>query len=43
MERHIGVKARRGAGRTKGPAKRIKEDNERFEMAFLELLKVSGE
>jgi len=30
MERHIGAKVRRGGGRTKGPAKRTKEDNERF-------------
>jgi len=38
MERHIGAKIRRGGGRTKGPAKRTKEDNERFEAAFLKLL-----
>jgi uncharacterized protein YaiI (UPF0178 family) len=38
MERHIGAKVRRGGGRTKGPAKRTKEDNERFEAAFVELL-----
>jgi len=37
MERHIGAKVRRG-GRTKGPAKRTKEDNERFEAAFTRLL-----
>jgi len=41
MERHIGAKVRRGGGRTKGPAKRTKEDNERFETAFIKLLEVS--
>jgi len=38
MERHIGAKVRRGGGRTKGPAKRSHEDNERFEIAFSQLL-----
>ena len=38
MERHIGVKIRRGGGRTKGPAKRTQEDNERFEAAFSKIL-----
>ena len=38
MERHIGQKIRRGGGRTKGPAKRIKEDDARFEAAFEKLL-----
>ena len=38
MERHISAKVRRGGGRTKGPAKRTKEDNERFEAAFVRLL-----
>ena len=38
MERHIGAKVRRGGGRTKGPAKRTKEDNERFEIAFVKLI-----
>ena len=38
MERYIGAKVRRGGGRTKGPAKRTKEDNERFETIFVELL-----
>ena len=37
MERHIGAKVRRG-GKTKGPAKRTKEDNERFETAYENLL-----
>jgi len=30
MERHIGQKVRRSGGRTKGPPKRTKEDDERF-------------
>ena len=38
MERHIGAKVRRGGGRTKGPAKRTKEDNERFEAVFADIL-----
>jgi uncharacterized protein YaiI (UPF0178 family) len=38
MERHIGAKIRRGGGRTKGPAKRTQEDNERFEAVFAKLL-----
>jgi uncharacterized protein YaiI (UPF0178 family) len=38
MERHIGQKIRRGGGRTKGPAKRTKEDDARFEVAFERLL-----
>jgi len=38
MERHIGVKVRRSGGRTKDPAKRTKDDNERFEAAFVKLL-----
>ena len=38
MERHIGQKIRRGGGRTKGPAKRTKEDDIRFETAFEQLL-----
>jgi len=38
MERHIGAKVRRGGGRTKGPAKRTKEDNNRFEAAFSKML-----
>ena len=42
MERHIGAKVRRGGGRTKGPAKRTTEDNERFEAAFLMLLDSGG-
>jgi len=38
MERHIGAKVRRGGGRTKGPAKRTQEDNERFETTFAKML-----
>jgi len=38
LERHIGQKVRRGGGRTKGPAKRTKEDNERFEAVFAQIL-----
>jgi uncharacterized protein YaiI (UPF0178 family) len=38
MERHIGGKIRRAGGRTKGPAKRTKEDDGQFETAFEKLL-----
>ena len=38
MERHVSGKVRRGGGRTKGPAKRTKGDNDRFEAAFEKLL-----
>lgn len=38
MERYIGGKIRRSGGRTKGPAKRTKEDNERVEAAFQKLI-----
>ena len=38
LERHIGQKVRRGGGRTKGPPKRTKEDDARFEAAFAGLL-----
>jgi uncharacterized protein YaiI (UPF0178 family) len=38
MERHLGQKIRRSGGRTKGPAKRTKEDDARFEAAFEKLL-----
>ena len=38
MDRHIGQEVRRCGGRTKGPAKRAKEDDERFETAFERLL-----
>ena len=36
--RYIGQKIRRGGGRTKGPKKRTKEDDERFENAFVKML-----
>ena len=39
MERHIGQKIRRGGGKTKGLAKRTKEDDARFEAAFEQLLR----
>ena len=39
MERHIGQKTRMSGGRTKGPAKRVREDDVRFEAAFEGLLK----
>lgn len=38
MERHIGGKIRRGGGRTKGPAKRKKDDDACFEAAFMQML-----
>jgi len=38
MERHIGATVRRRGGRTKGPAKRTKEDNDKFESTLLEVL-----
>jgi len=38
MERHIGQKIRRSGGRTKGPPKRTKDDDARFEAAFMKLL-----
>jgi len=38
MDRHVGQKVRRSGGRTKGPAKRTKEDDERFEAVFSGLL-----
>jgi len=38
MDRYIGQKLRRSGGRTKGPAKRVKEDDARFEAAFEGLL-----
>ena len=36
--RYIGQKIRRGSGRTKGPKKRSREDDERFENAFSKIL-----
>jgi len=38
MDRHVGQEVRRRGGRTKGPAKRTKEDNARFEAEFEGLL-----
>ena len=38
LDRYIGQKIRRGGGRTKGPAKRTKADDDRFEAAFEMLL-----
>ncbi|NLB81603.1 MAG: YaiI/YqxD family protein, partial [Clostridiaceae bacterium] len=39
LERHIGQKIRRSGARTKGPAKRTKDDDVRFEVAFEKLLR----
>ncbi len=39
MERHVGQKIRRGGGRTKGPGKRTREDDERFEKALRQIIK----
>ena len=36
--RYIGQKIRRGGGRTKGPKKRTREDNDRFEAALSKVL-----
>lgn len=41
FERHIGQKIRRSGGRTRGPAKRTKDDNARFEAAFESLLQAN--
>ena len=41
MERHLGAKIRRSGGRTKGPAKRTKEDNDKFEAVFTNMLNSS--
>ena len=38
MERHIGQQVRRSGGRTKGPAKRTKADDAKFETVFERLL-----
>ena len=42
LERHIGKKIRRGGGKTRGPAKRTKEDDLRFEAALRKLLHDEG-
>ncbi|MCL2603090.1 MAG: YaiI/YqxD family protein [Defluviitaleaceae bacterium] len=38
IERHISAKVRRSGGRTKGATKRTKEDDARFEAAFVKML-----
>ncbi len=38
FERHLGQKVRRSGGKTSGPRKRTKEDDERFEAAFRSLM-----
>ncbi|MDR1943966.1 MAG: YaiI/YqxD family protein [Synergistaceae bacterium] len=38
FERHLGQKIRRAGGRAKGPPKRTREDDERFEETFSSLL-----
>lgn len=38
FERHIAQKVRRGGGRIKGPFKRTREDDEKFEKALLYIL-----
>lgn len=38
MERHMGQKIRRGGGRTKGPGRRTRKDDERFEKAFKHII-----
>lgn len=45
MERHLAKKARMGKGkhRLKGPAKRTKEDDERFEQSLRKLIKKERE
>lgn len=43
FQRHISAKIRRGGSRTKGPPKRTKEDDERFEAAFGALLGERGQ
>ena len=43
MERHIGKEIRLRGGRTKGPAKRSREDDERFEAAFTRLIEHSSD
>lgn len=44
MSRHIGKKIRRAGGRTKGPAKRTREQDERFAAALDALLReICGE
>ncbi|WP_122640063.1 YaiI/YqxD family protein [Romboutsia sp. Marseille-P6047] len=40
--RHISKKVRKSGGRTKGPKKRTKADNEKFEIELINLLKSKG-
>jgi len=40
LERHIGQRVRRGGGRTKGPSKRTRVDDERFETALIKMLDI---
>ena len=42
LERHLGQKIRRGGARTKGPARRTKEDDDRFEAIFEKMLSLQG-
>ena len=42
FERHLGQKVRRAGGRTANVKKRTKEDDERFEKAFISLIKGSS-
>jgi uncharacterized protein YaiI (UPF0178 family) len=42
MDRHVGQKIRRKGGRTKGPRKRTKDDDIKFEAAFIGLLESYG-
>lgn len=38
MQRHMGQKIRRGGGRTKGPNRRTRMDDERFKKAFIDII-----
>ena len=38
MERHLSAKARRAGNRTKGPTKRTKDNDDKFKLAFEQLL-----
>lgn len=40
FERHLSQKVRRGGGRTQGPRKRLKQDDEKFEENFKKLLEI---
>ncbi len=43
FDRHISQKVRRSGGRTSGPKKRTKEDDEKFEAALRSLIGVNQE